>query len=570
MKKEPKHIRLAIAQINTCVGNFTGNTQKIISYIDQAKSKNASIVVFPELSIPGYPPEDLLFKKSFIDENLSCLKEIKACTQGLSAVVGFVDEKKGILFNSAAILANGKMVEVYHKRHLPNYGVFDEKRYFSAGEEKFSLYKAGDLCFALNICEDIWVSDEQVFSSLKNSADLIIVINASPYHIDKIVLRQKVLRRRAKESNSFILYANLVGGQDELVFDGQSMFISSRGVVLARAGAFKEELLILDLDLNKLPKKSVSKNTKIFSLNVPEKLNIISSVFSKKAPILGREEEVFNGLVMGTADYARKNSFTKVVLGLSGGIDSSIVACIAMEALGRENVIGVLMPSRFNSQVSFDDAAALAKNLGIEYKVIKIEEAFEKYQEILGEHFLSRPWNVAEENLQARVRGNILMALSNKFGWLVLTTGNKSEMSVGYATLYGDMAGGFAVIKDVPKTFIYKLAEFYNRKMGCEIIPHNVLVKAPTAELRENQKDTDSLPPYDVLDPILKYYIEEDRSLSYISKKGFKAEDIIKVSGLVDKSEYKRRQSPPGIKITPRAFGRDRRFPVTNKFREKF
>lgn len=554
-----------MAQVNVCVGDFEGNKQKIISAIDQSRARGCDIVCFPELAVCGYPPEDLIFKSSFIKENIKGLNEIKTRTENIIAVAGFIDSRKGQLFNSAAIMANGKIIGIYHKMHLPNYGVFDEKRYFAGGTDS-NLYRLNDILFGVNICEDIWVRDGTISEQAKKGASFVITINASPYHMGKIYLRKKILEEQARKNKVFILYTNLVGGQDELVFDGQSMLISDKGKVLSVAPAFCDTLHIVDIDVSKLPIKRNRKG-RIYPIDIGTKTQKTPLV-SVVSPKLKSVEEVFLALVLGTGDYVTKNGFSKVVLGLSGGIDSSLVACIAVSALGKENVCGVILPSRFNSPESYDDAVALSNNLGIEYKVISIQEIFESYLKVLDKHFLSRPWNVAEENLQARIRGNILMALSNKFGWLVLTTGNKSEMGVGYATLYGDMAGGFAVIKDVPKTLVYKLAEFYNRKIGKEIIPRRVFDKPPSAELKESQKDSDTLASYDILDPILKYYIEEDLSVTQIIKKGFNKEEVLKTIRMADKSEYKRRQSPPGIKITPRAFGRDRRMPITNKFEE--
>lgn len=562
-----KFLRIAMAQINTCVGDFQGNTRKIISSIDQARARGSDIITFPELAICGYPAEDLLFKDSFIQENLRRLDEIRKRTTQLVAIVGFVDKYKNQLFNSAAILSEQKIIDIYHKIHLPNYGVFDEKRYFTGGEG-FSLYELSGIRFGVNICEDIWIEDGVITAQAKAGASLILTINASPYHMGKIHLRQRVLKEQAKKNKVFVLYTNLVGGQDELVFDGQGMLLSDKGRVAASAFAFKEDLRIIDIEKNKLPKKQRTKRVRLISIDGQKREGFPEPLISVQPPKLEPVEEVFLALVLGTQDYVCKNGFQKVVLGLSGGIDSSLVAVIAAEALGKENVTGILLPSKFNSQESFDDAAALANNLRIEHRIIPIQEIFEIYLKILEPHFLGRPWNVAEENLQARIRGNILMALSNKFGWLVLTTGNKSEMSVGYATLYGDMAGGFAVIKDLPKTLVYKLAEFYNQKSAREIIPRRVFEKAPTAELKENQKDADTLPEYAALDPILKGYVEQDLSVARILKQGFAQEEVLKAVQMVDKSEYKRRQSPPGIKITPRAFGRDRRMPITNRFKE--
>lgn len=563
-----KILRIAMAQINTCVGDFQANTDKIISFIDQARAKGCDIVSFPELAVCGYPPEDLLFKKSFVDENLRRLDEIRKRTGKILAIVGFVDRIKGQLFNSAAVISGGKIVDTYHKIHLPNYGVFDEKRYFVSGKN-FHLYRIYGALVSVNICEDIWISDGVISEQAKAGAGLILTINASPYHLGKISLRQRIIKEQARKNKVFILYTNLVGGQDELVFDGRSMLISNKGRVASLAPAFREDLHTVDIPLDELSARRGSGKVRALSIDIGRDGQSVSRLAAVSAPALEPPEEVFSALVLGTRDYVRKNGFQKVVLGLSGGIDSSLVAAIAYEALGKENVTGVILPSRFNSAESYEDALALSNNLGIAYKEIPIQEIFERYLIALRPHFMDMPWSVAEENLQARIRGNILMALSNKFGWLVLTTGNKSEMGVGYATLYGDMAGGFAVIKDVPKTLVYALSEFYNRKMGNWIIPKRVFEKAPTAELRENQKDSDALPPYEMLDPILKCYCEDDSPIGEIVKKGFVREEVLRTARMTDRAEYKRRQAPPGIKITPRAFGRDRRMPITNRFKEE-
>ncbi|HLD40620.1 MAG TPA: NAD+ synthase [Candidatus Omnitrophota bacterium] len=568
MGKKKQFLRIAICQINSWVGDFASNTRKIISFIKEAESKGCAIAAFPELAVCGYPPEDLLFKNSFVGENIKCLKDIARQTANILAVVGFADKKGAKLYNGAALLGRGRILDIYHKVHLPNYGVFDEKRYFASGEG-FKLYPLSpDVCLGINICEDIWVNDGVISEQSRAGANLILTINSSPYHMGKIHLRQKVLREQARKNKAFILYVNLVGGQDELVFDGQSMLVTDTGRVSAIAEAFKEDLRVVDIDISKLPKKSRSKKAVFLPLKIGKNKRTAEALPITSPRNIGPVEEIFSALVLGTRDYLLKNGFKRALLGLSGGIDSSLVACIAKEALGSGNVIGLILPSKFNSRDSYADAVSLADNLGIEYKVIAIQDIFEDYIKTLKPHFQDRPWNVAEENLQARVRGNILMALSNKFGWLVLTTGNKSEMGVGYATLYGDMAGGFAVIKDVPKTLVYKLSEFYNQKAGKEIIPRRVFDKAPTAELRENQKDSDSLPEYAALDAILKAYVEEDLPAGEIIKKGFDKAEVSRTMRLVDLSEYKRRQGPPGVKITPRAFGKDRRMPITNRFRE--
>lgn len=537
-------MRLAICQINTTVGDFAGNAAKIKEFIEKAKAVRADIAIFPELTVTGYPPEDLLLKQKFVKDNIETLKEITSFTKGISIVVGFVDKAGKDLFNAAAVITGGKISGIYHKMNLPNYGVFDEKRYFKQGETPFITEIKG-VKTGINVCEDIWLEDGPVRTEAKSGAEVIITINASPYHAGKVVEREKIIQKQAKDNKVYIVYANMVGGQDELVFDGYSMVVDKTGKILTRADGFKEELLVVDLPLGVKEEKP----------KVPE----------KKSKILPLAEEVYTALVTGTRDYILKTGFKKVVIGLSGGIDSAIVAVIAVDALGKENVTGVFMPTRFSSVESKEDAEGLAKNLGINFKIIPIEEIFKQYLKLMTPFFEGKKPDTTEENLQARIRGNIMMALSNKFNWIVLTTGNKSEMSTGYATLYGDMAGGFAVIKDVPKMLVYEISRY--RNSISRVIPENVLVKAPTAELRENQKDSDSLPEYPELDPILKLYVEEDLDCRQIAEKGFKPETVAKVARLVDISEYKRRQSPPGVKITPKAFGRDRRMPITNKFK---
>lgn len=559
MKKQ--RLRIAIAQINCTVGDLEGNSQKIINYIQKAKDIGADIVSFPELSITGYPPEDLLLKAKFIQDNLAALKKLAKSVGDIVVVVGFVDKKQKSLYNAAAVLYKSKIYGACHKMLLPNYGVFDEKRYFDS-EPDFSVFKFGDALFGINICEDIWHEEGPICRQASYGAKLIININASPYHAAKVKEREAVIQKQAKKNKVVIAYANLVGGQDELVFDGQSMIVNDSGRVVARAEAFKEELLVLDVDIP-VSKKKTSKNV----------TNIVNKVLSKektaltekKAKLLDPVEEVYQALLLGLHDYVTKNGFKKVVIGLSGGIDSALVAVIAADALGKDNVTCVFMPSRYSSEDSRQDAQELAKNLGVKLLEVSIEGVFGAYLSMLSPHFEGSAPNIAEENLQARIRGNILMAFSNKLGWLVLTTGNKSEMSTGYATLYGDMAGGFAVIKDVPKVLVYKLSRYRN-SMGL-VIPERVFTKAPTAELRPNQKDSDTLPIYETLDPILKAYVEEDKDSKSIIAKGFDKDIVRRVLNMVDKSEYKRRQSPPGIKITPKSFGRDRRMPITNKYK---
>lgn len=554
-------LRIAIAQINCTVGDLDGNTAKIKSYIKKAHGFGADIVAFPELAITGYPPEDLLNKPKFISDNLNKLKELIEYTKDIVLVAGFVDKKGKDLYNAAAVVYNGKLKGAYQKTHLPNYSVFDEKRYFTQGINP-AVFKYGDFIFAVNICEDIWHLEGPTRMQAEAGAQLIININASPYYAGKIKEREDIIRKQAKDNRVSIVYTNLVGGQDEMVFDGQSMVVDNKGKIIARSGAFKEDMLVVDIKAERSRLKSKKKVLSITDrLPIKDKPALTIPCVRTLEPTV----EVYQALLLGLKDYVTKNGFKKVVIGLSGGIDSSLVAALAVDALGKDNVTGVFMPSRYSSQDSLIDATHLSKNLGIKFIAIPIEQMYEAFLKILEPHFSGLEKNIAEENLQARIRGNILMALSNKFGWLVLTTGNKSEMSTGYATLYGDMAGGFAVIKDVPKQLVYKLSRYRNSVNL--VIPERVLTKEPTAELKANQKDSDTLPPYDILDPILKAYVEEDKDLPSIASLGFDKETVSRVIKLVDGSEYKRRQSPPGIKITPKAFGKDRRMPITNKYK---
>jgi NAD+ synthase (glutamine-hydrolysing) len=572
-------LRVGLAQINCTVGDLEGNTKKIVHYLDKAKKMGVELICFPELSITGYPPEDLLLKPQFIEDNLRALKRIIPKTEGLTAVVGFVD-RNGEVYNAAAIIYNKKLAGVYHKIDLPNYGVFDEYRYFQPGE-KVSVYQLGDLLFGVNICEDIWYPEGPAKAqALIGEALLVVNINASPYHMGKWKEREKMLSTRANDNRVFILYNNLVGGQDELVFDGMGMIFNPQGETMLRGRQFEEELIIADLDLDEVfrarlhdPKWRNEKEK--FKSETIEKLIITKKIPQRKKPKLKRVNpeplspiaEVYKALVLGTKDYLGKNGFSKAVLGLSGGIDSALVAVIAKDALGKENVISVFMPSPYTSQRSYEDARKLAQNLGIKFIDLSISQILRTYLSTLSTEFKGKKPDVTEENLQARIRGNLLMALSNKFGWLVLTTGNKSELAVGYSTLYGDMVGGFVVLKDIPKTLVYKLAGYRNSLEKKELISEDILKREPTAELKPHQKDTDTLPPYPILDPILKYYVEEDKGFQEIKDLGFDENTIARVIKMVDRSEYKRRQAPPGIKITPRAFGKDRRLPITNKYK---
>ena len=573
-------LRIAMAQINTTVGDLAGNTKKICQYLDQARRLGVDLITFPELAITGYPPEDLLLMPQFVNENLDCLKKIVKASSDICVFVGFVD-KKDDLYNAAAIINNGTLAGVYHKIYLPNYGVFDENRYFQGGSE-IPVFSLGETVIGLNICEDMWYPEGPTTTqSLKGGAELIVNISASPYHAEKGNSRKRMLATRAADNIAIVAFNNLVGGQDELIFDGGSMILDQKGDPLFQGKQFEEDFIVTDLNLDAVflqrihdPRRRKEKFISSNQTDEVKKIELKMSKTQKKSALTNRDwqelsrlEEVYRALVLGVTDYVNKNGFKKVVLGLSGGIDSSLVAAIAVDALGRENVIGVAMPSPYTSLESQEDAETLASNFKIEFKSIPIVDAIKAYDRMLSSEFRGLTPDVTEENLQARIRANILMALSNKFGWLVLTTGNKSESSVGYCTLYGDMAGGFAVIKDVPKTLVYELAEYRNSIEETDVIPQRVLIKSPSAELRPEQKDTDSLPPYSILDPILQAYVEEDKGLEEILSMGFEEETVKQVIRLVDRNEYKRRQSPPGIKITPRGLGKDRRLPISNKYR---
>lgn len=540
-------IRIAVAQINPTVGDLAGNQAKIVDYIHRAKIQEVDIVAFPELAICGYPPEDLLYKDHFVRDNIKVLRSLVKETKGITAIVGFVDtDRTKKLYNAAAVITNRKIKGIYRKEELPNYGVFDEKRYFHQGKDNKIFLIAGQRV-GVSVCEDIWSDNGICQDQAKKGAKLLINISCSPYDIGQLKKREQILKKRTKQTKTFICYVNLVGGQDELVFDGGSLVIDPKGKIVASAKQFEEDLMVADIAIGKTRSKKQS----------------LKRHMSKR---LSQNERIYQALILGTRDYAWKNGFQKAVLGLSGGIDSALVATIAADALGKENVIGVTMPSRYTSKETKSDAKRLADNLGIQFIESPIEKMFKTYLSEMKSELKGTKFGLAEENLQARIRGNILMTLSNKFGWLVLTTGNKSEVAVGYCTLYGDMTGGFAVIKDVPKTKVYELAKFRNGK-GKAVIPASTIKRAPTAELRANQKDQDSLPPYNVLDPMLYEYVEKHRSLKQMARQNNRI--LIKnIITLVDRSEYKRRQAPPGIKITPRAFGRDWRLPITNRYKE--
>src|SRR5262245_34473994 len=569
-------LRLAMAQINVVVGDVQGNADKIERWINLARDAQADVVTFPELALTGYPPEDLLLKPQFIDANLRALKRVANCAKGITVVVGFVDREQDI-FNAAATLQDGDVIDIYHKMYLPNYGVFDEFRYFQAGNDARVL-KLADTKIGITICEDIWYPDGPAFhQALSGGAEVIINISSSPYHAGKRRWRERMLATRAGDNTVIVAYTNLIGGQDELVFDGDSMVFDQNGDLIARGKQFEEDLVVVDLDVASVFRQRLHdprhRQSSTGPAPVPDVITIADRV-RRRDPVmaatpepLADDAEIYRALVIGTRDYVLKNGFKKVVLGLSGGIDSALTACVAVDALGADNVVGVMMPSPFSSQGSVDDSEALGRNLGIQLLTVPIDEVFTAYRSSLQEAFQKVKPDVTEENLQARIRGNYLMALSNKFDWIVLSTGNKSEISTGYCTLYGDMAGGFAVIKDVMKTTVYALSSYVNKAVGTERIPKSIIEKPPSAELRPNQLDTDSLPPYEVLDPILKAYVEEDRSLEEMIAMGLDEQLVRRVIRMVDNNEYKRRQAAPGVKITPRAFGRDRRMPITNRFR---
>ncbi len=574
-------LRIALAQVNVTVGDLQGNRERILRAIREAEAQGADLIALPELAVTGYPPEDLLLKPEFIAANLRTVREIAAEVHDSVVVCGFADRKDD-LYNAAAVMHDGKLIAVYHKAFLPTYGVFDEDRYFKAGEGNAVLELTGGegppVVVGVSVCEDIWYPDgPPTAQALDAGAELLVNISSSPYCVGRFETRRQMLATRASDTGAFIAYLNLVGGQDELVFDGQSMILGPDGRLVARAPAFEETLLVADVDLDAAFRQRLhdprrrkrEEEEEVARVAVPGAVPGGEKPKIPPPPLvdpLSEEEEVYRALVTGTRDYMRKNGFQGALVGLSGGVDSSLVACVGVDALGAENVTGVTMPSRYSSRESLEDARALAEALGIELLNVPIEPAFEAFETMLEPLVKDGP-GVTWENLQARIRGNILMALSNARGWLVLTTGNKSEMSVGYCTLYGDMAGGFAVIRDVPKTLVYRLVEYKNRAAGREVVPRRVIEKPPSAELRPDQKDTDSLPPYGVLDPILRAYVEEDRSVEEIVAMGNDPEVVARVVRLVDGSEYKRRQAPPGVRITPRALGRDRRLPLTNRFR---
>ena len=564
-------LRIGLAQLNTVVGDIDGNASRIIELMDRANASGCDIIAFPELAITGYPPEDLLLRSGFVDDVRAALDRIIAASGSCTAVVGFVEQglasresadhgevtktsqavEHPVLFNAAAVMSNGSLDGVYRKRELPNYSVFDEARYFVSGDGPIPVFEAQGVRFGVSICEDAWIADGPIAELGSRSVQLVVNINASPFNVGKSQARAAVVAERAREAAAPIAYVNQVGGQDELVFDGDSMVMSANGVLLARASRFVEDLCVVDIDIANAD--LATERPSIDQTGIAETLT--------------EEAEVWNALVLATRDFVIKNRFSDVVIGLSGGVDSALVAAIAADAVGPEHVHGVLMPSRYSSDHSISDAVALAENLGVEYRTIAIEPGHAALMEMLSSSYDGQSIGLAEENLQSRLRAVTLMGLSNAFGWLLLNTGNKSESSVGYSTLYGDSAGGYAVIKDVSKLLVYRLCRYRNELAGRELIPETVLVKPPSAELRPDQRDDQSLPPYEELDPILAMYVEGDHSVEEIIAAGHDPAVVQRIVGLVDLAEYKRRQSPPGPRVTSKAFGKDRRLPIVNRYR---
>jgi len=567
-------VRIALAQVNPTVGDLAGNARLVGSWIEKAREAGADIVCFPELVLTGYPPEDLVLKPSFVRDNIAQLKAIAETTRDIAAVVGFVDEE-GDIFNAAAFIDGGEVKAIFHKVFLPNYGVFDEKRYFEPGH-RCPILELNGVRLGLSVCEDCWFPSGPMAWEAHHGAQVLININGSPYHYGKRAPREAMIGGRAADYGAFVAWVNTVGGQDELVFDGNSVVFDPHGRQLAHAASFVEELLVCDIDTSLPVHRPVEKlrreadAAERLELDVSE-IQLEGGSAGPKPPITQRladplegAAEIYAAVVLATHDYMRKQGFQKVVIGMSGGIDSALTAAIACDALGPENVIGVRMPSRHTSAESLEDAGSVAENLGMQLMDFSIEPPHEGFEEILSPVFMGTKPGVAEENLQPRIRSTILHALSNKFGYIVLSTGNKSELATGYGTLYGDIAGGYAVLKDITKTTVYELCRYRN-SLGTAI-PERVMTKPPSAELKPGQKDTDSLPPYEELDPILIGYIEDDLSPEELVAAGHRAETVARVIQLVDRSEYKRRQAPPGVKITERAFGRDRRMPIVNRY----
>jgi NAD+ synthase (glutamine-hydrolysing) len=573
-------LRVALAQINPTVGDIAGNARKIAEYTSTAREQGATLVVFPELSLSGYPPEDLLLKTSFLDLAEAALAELAAQTHGIVALVGF-PERADDVYNAAAVLADGEIAAVYRKMYLPNYGVFDEQRYFQSGSEA-GVFELNGVPIGVTVCEDIWEPGPPATTEALAGAQVIVNLSASPYRAGYGRGRERMLVQRAVDNLASVVFVNTVGGQDELVFDGHSLAVDQDGRILARCPQFEEALTLCTIDPREVSsarlrdtrhRANVRRQRRAAPIAEPPVVHLASlevagdgdTVGGTTAPLLDAEAEVYAALRTGLRDYVDKNGFERVVLALSGGIDSALVALVATDALGPERVTCVSMPSPFSSEGTRSDARTIAERLGVDFMEIPIEDAMGAYEAMLADAFAGREPDIAEENVQARIRGNVVMALSNKFGWLVLTTGNKSELSVGYATLYGDMAGGFAVIKDVFKGWVYQLVRWRNEEAARELVPASVLERPPSAELRYEQSDQDSLPPYEVLDAILAGYVEEDLDAVELVRRGLPREDVERVIRMVDRAEYKRRQAPPGIKISTKAFGRDRRLPITNR-----
>jgi len=571
-------LRVALCQLNTRVGDLAGNVERTVDALRRAEAEDADLAVFPELALTGYPPEDLLLKPGFVADSQAALGRVASATASgrCAVVVGFVDAGRD-LYNAAAVCAGGEVRAIYHKRELPNYAVFDEQRYFARGTEPPTLVLVAGVRVGVSICEDAFNPTGPIAMQAAGGAELVVNINASPYYANRLAERERMLATRASDASCALVYVNQVGGQDELVFDGASMVFDTNGDLVARLPQFEERVDVCDIEVQPVFRKRLldprgrATDVALPVVEVSTAPRAATSTATRPgtvADLLDPVREVYEALVTGTRDYVLRNGFTDVVVGLSGGVDSSLVAAIAVDALGPERVHGVMMPSRYSSDHSLSDAEKLAVELGIEHRTIDIEAAHSALLDLLAPSFAGLEPDITEENLQSRIRGVILMALSNKNrGWMVLTTGNKSESAVGYSTLYGDTAGGFAVIKDVPKLLVYELCRDRNARTGRAIIPEDVLTKPPSAELRPDQTDAQSLPPYEVLDPIVEAYVEHDMTRAQMVERGFDAELVARITRLVDAAEYKRRQTPPGVRVTPKAFGKDRRVPITNAYR---
>ena len=564
-------LRVALAQLNLVVGDLEGNAARILETYERAEADACDLVAFPELAITGYPPEDLLLRPAFVTQAQESMEKVAARTGRAVAVLGFPLLERD-LYNAAAVCASGKVHGVYRKHNLPNYTVFDEQRYFTASSTDGPLFNVAGTRVAVTICEDAWSPSGPIITQAAGGAELVVNINGSPYYAGRQRERETMLSTRAADASVPIAYVNLVGGQDELVFDGGSIVFDEQGRLVARARQFTEDLLVVDIDVRPTFRKRLLDPRGRWSAPGLAEVKVSDAHLGERGerpriePELPPVREVYEALALGTRDYVVKNGFTDVIIGLSGGIDSSLVAAIAADALGPGRVLGVLMPSRFSSEGSVSDAEAVARNLDIRTITVPIEAAHGAFLDMLAEPFRGTEPGLAEENLQARIRGTVLMSLSNKFGGLVLTTGNKSELATGYSTLYGDMAGGFSVIKDVPKMLVYALARDRNERAGRALVPESVLDKPPSAELRPDQRDSDSLPDYSLLDPILEGYVEGDLSVAELEAAGFDPDTVRRIARLVDRNEYKRRQSPPGVRVSPKAFGKDRRLPITNRW----